>query len=165
MRRGHPHHGSAFTLIETVVAVAISSVLLLKLGSTVMLASRAVPSGQEPVLTMGQIERSISLLRTDIGLALDFHAGNERILLAVPDRDNDGVPEVIEYLVNARRSLTRSQNEGAAEVLLHNIKAIDIDQVTDAGLLTGVEIGITTDSPLMPRRSLFVRLLNTPEAR
>lgn len=163
---GHPHPGrSGFTLIETVVAVAISSILLLTLGSSVLLASRAVPNGREPVLTVAQVQYAVALLRTDIELAIDFASEDEWILLAVPDRDGDGIPEVIEYRVTPSGQLVRVQNQGTSEVLIRGVKELDVDAVVTDGLLTAVEIKVAAESVLMPERTLLIRLLNTPEAR
>lgn len=163
---GHPRPiRSGFTLIETIVAVGISSMLLLTLGSSVLLASRAVPNGREPVLTVAQIQYAVALLRTDIELAIDFASEDDRILLAVPDRDGDSVPEVIEYRVTPSGQLVRVQNQGTSEVLLRGIKEFDVDEMVTDGLLTAVEVQIAAESALMPERTLLIRLLNTPEAR
>lgn len=154
-----------FTLIETVVAVAISSILLLTLGSSVMLASRAVPSGREPVLTVSQAEYAMALWRTDIELALDLAYSVDRVLLAVPDRDGDGIPDVIEYQVTPQRDLVRVQNQGPPERLLRGVKQIGVERTTQDGFVTMVRIRVTTESELLPERTVLIRLLNTPEAR
>ena len=161
-----PHQPrSAFTLIETVVAVAISSVLLMTLGSTIVLASRAVPNGKEPVLTIAHSEYAAALLRTDIELALDFHTENETITIAVPDRDQDTIPEVIEYQVTPQRNLVRIHNRGPSEQILQGVKSLAVNETTADGRVIAVEVAIETDTELFPQRTMLIRLLNTPEAR
>ena len=67
-RAGSPSR-RGFSLVELSLSTAIMSVLLLSLGSAIVLGSRAVPSGEEPIDDELAIARAASHLRQDLALA------------------------------------------------------------------------------------------------
>lgn len=153
----------AFTLIETVVALAVSSVLLLALGSTVLLASRAVPSGSEPVISEAWIQRSLAVMSSDIEIATSITV-NSGVTLTVPDRDGDGTPETIAYSwVGADKMVSRTRNGSAEEVLFGPISSMNVICLKDGSVITQVIIAIRMSSTAGVRdRILNVRTLNLP---
>ncbi len=157
-RLGRRHRG--FTLVETVVAVGVSSILMLALGSTVMIASRAVPSGDEPLIRAAQVERAFAFIRSDLEEAVGMRLDGATLHVAVPDRDGDGVGEVITYAFDDAR-LTRAHNLGPAETVLGSIKALTFEPESVGDAVHTVRLHVVMDNP--GARTLTVRLLNTPE--
>ncbi len=158
-RRGR----AGFTLLETVLAVSVSSVLLLALGSTVLVASRAVPTGNEALIYNAEIERALGVLRADFGEALGIQSSGFGITVAVPDRDGDGKPELIEYTITAKRVLTRSVNRGPAYDLVGPFTNMTFLPVQRDGRFTAVTITIDAPKASPTRRTVVVRILNTPK--
>jgi type II secretory pathway pseudopilin PulG len=155
----------AFTLVETTVAVAVSSILLLSLGSVIVVAARAVPTGREQVVVSGGIERALAVLQADLEEATEIDLVGSTLAMAVPDRDADGVPEVIEFGRDAQFMLTRTHNRGTPEVLAGPIKDIAMDMREVDGRVLAVSVRLTIDGAEPSDRTLNVRLLNTPEVR
>lgn len=154
-----------FTLIETVVAMAISAILLLALGSTIMLASRAVPRGDEAVISEGELQRAFALMESDIQECTDIMMTSS-LTIAVPDRDGDGLEEVIEYAYNgADKMVTRSRNGGTAETLFGPVKGLTVKQTTSNGRVDRISLAFTLSGYAVADRQLDVVLLNQPEAR
>lgn len=156
--------GAGFTLIETLVAVSVSGVLLLSLGSVIVLASRAVPTGQETVITAASVERGIAVIQSDLEETIDIASNGGNFLVGVPDRDGDGVGEVIRYTLDGSGSLSRGQNGADSVVLLREIKNLSLDFTEQDGRIRTVRIDLEMNA--MPaRRSVLVTLLNNPEKR
>ena len=154
----------AFTLIETIVAVSISGVLLLSLGSVIIVASRAVPTGQETVVTAAAVERGIALIQADLEDAIDLASNSGVFLIGVPDRNGDGKDDVIRYSLDGSGSLSRGQNGADAVAVLRDIKNFSLDMSERSGRVTAVQLNLEMNaSP--SRRSIRVRLLNSPEMR
>lgn len=164
MNTGHAKR-RAFTLIETVVASGVSAVLLLSLGSVVMVASRAVPSASEPLLVNQRFDRAIAMLRTDISEAVEVFVDNENLILAVPDRDNDGDPEAIHYSLDADRMLARSVNDGPPSELAGPIKGIQYNLHAPSTRVLLITVMLESEQSTPPQQTITVRLLNTPEVR
>lgn len=90
------HRG--FTFVELIVAVGISSVLLIALSSVVLLASRSIPSSASAVGRVFDATMVMGDLRTELLSAERILELTDRsIAFTVPDRDLDGWPEQIRY--------------------------------------------------------------------
>jgi hypothetical protein len=94
------HHGG-LTLLETVAAVAVTSIILLGIGSAMLLAGRALPDTRN------------STAQTVAGIEF-----------TVADRSGDTNPEVIRYEWSgtAGAPLTRRYNAGASVEVLANVQ-------------------------------------------
>lgn len=162
-----PTHGirRGFTLIETVAASGVSAVLLLSLGSVVMIASRAVPSAAEPLIVNHRFDRALAMLRADISEAIEVYADAENLILAVPDRDNDGDPEAVHYSIDASRMLARAVNGGPPHALAGPIKGIEYDVHAPDGRVLLIRVTVESEYATPPQQTITVRLLNTPEVR
>lgn len=154
-----------FTLIETVVAAGISSILLLALGSAVMVASRAVPTGKEDLILTGRIESGLAMMRRDIEECLDILVEDSRLVLAVPDRDGDGSPEAIVFEINGENQLTRSQSLGTPAVLFGPVKSFTVTLRGDGTHVLALTGRLVLDEARTAERSITVRTLNRPEER
>lgn len=154
-----------FTLIETMVATGVSAILLLALGSTVMLASRAVPTGSEPLILNDQVERAIAMLRTDVSEAIDIHTDAEKLVLAVQDRSGDGQPEFVVYERDGKGRLTRAQNAGTPYAIATGISNAAFTLVNADGKVRSMRATIRVDGASPSVREVHVRLLNNPDVR
>ncbi len=122
----------AFTMIEMVVALAISAMLLIAIGGAVTLASRALPSrsdvNREQSLA-AEVARTIAI---DLRYANAFsELTADAVTFTVADRDNDGNDETIRYeclgTPDSPAALTRSINGGAAVSLLDDVRGFAFD--------------------------------------
>lgn len=160
---GRAASNRAFTLIETAVAVAVSSVLLLALGSVIMIASRAVPTGDEHVAAGAVVEQTITMLRTDLETAIDIASESNAVHIGVPDRDGDGRGEAVSYSVDHRGVLTRSINLSDPHDLCGGVKQLEYNGTTVSGRTTEARITLHFDTHKPSVRTITVRLLNAPE--
>ncbi len=91
-------HLSAFTLIEMVVSLTIVSIVFLAMGSVMMLATKAVPSPDDPVNQMIENADILEQITSELQTATTITAATDKgIAFTVPDRDADGADEVIQY--------------------------------------------------------------------
>lgn len=161
----HTHANSrGFTLIELVTAMAISTILFLALGSAIVVASRAIPTGTEPVITEGEINRGLALMASDIELATDVSRVGNTLVIKVPDRDGDAASDTIIYSWSgADRMMTRSWNGSDAEDLFGPL-TIAMPVITkEDGYVKRVLFVLQLSGHQPPTRTLNIALLNTPE--
>jgi hypothetical protein len=112
-------------------ALAIFAVLSVAIGSTLVIASRAVDDGTAPGSKTAAAREIGDIIIGDIGDALEFtKRGDHGIEFAVPDRDSNGLPETIcyEWDGNAGGNLYREYNGGGAKccspvMFTHSISA------------------------------------------
>lgn len=114
-----PARAPAFTLVEMVVSLAITSVLMVGMASVVMLSGQTIPSPDSP--TSGTLAVSLGLrgVAADLQEATGFTVATSRVMeFTVPDRDNppDGSEETIRYEWSGTPGdpLTRTINGGSA---------------------------------------------------
>ncbi len=165
MRSGQASHPRrAFTLVETVTSMAISSILLLAMGSTIVVAARAVPSGDETVIREGAVERGLAVMESDIEIATAITSGPGGIELAVPDRDGDRTPDTITYEWDkGDRMVTRYRNGQAAEELFGPVLFGNVVRSTgDDGETTQVIVVLLLADHTPAARVINVRMLNRP---
>lgn len=154
----------AFTLMETVVALAISTVLLLSLGSTVLLASRSIPTGREPFIREGQVQRSLALMVSDIEVANAVSIGTNEFVLTVADRDGDGAQETVTYSWKAGdRMVLRTRSGASAETLFGPVTAGMIVPMKDGDVQTGLYVIFVIPGVSPSDRAVGARMLNLPE--
>ncbi len=131
-----PGAGAAFTLIEMVTALAISTIIIAAMGSAVMVASAALPTdevkqlqktGQQLDWIMIEVSEA-DWIKTAVGTELAF---------TVPDRDGDDQPEIISYTWdgNAGSPLYRTYNTASPEAVISEIDNFSVSSTTSAYLL------------------------------
>ena len=89
---------TGFTLIELVVSLAITSILMVAIGSAIVLAGGAIPRTNDPMIPTDDAYD----VGNDMAAELEFAtAFSERSVWAVeffvPSRDGDNTPERIRY--------------------------------------------------------------------
>ncbi len=136
--RCEPVLRGGFTLVELVVSMAVTSLLMFGLASTVLLASKALPDAQSTVARLIDGSEIVHQLTADLQEAryvVDKSA--TAITFTVADRDADGSPERIRYAWSGAPGapLTRQYNGGTVVTLLADVHAFalayDIQMVSE----------------------------------
>jgi type II secretory pathway pseudopilin PulG len=116
---------TGFTLLETVLVMAVTSVLLLAMGSAVLMVSRGMPDAQSPTAACVAGAEAVEQMVTDLQYAISISSRSAYgIEFTVADRDGDSQPEVIRYEWSAVAGapLTRQENGGATADVLPDIR-------------------------------------------
>lgn len=117
----------AFTMIEVVTSMAISSILLVAIGSAMVLAGRALPASDGPMTAALSTASVVDKITAEMQYALQFsERTSQAIQFTIPDRDGDGKPEKIRYTWSgvAGAPLLRSYNGGNAAQLLPSVQSL-----------------------------------------
>ncbi len=149
-RNASPRHARAatggMTLVEVVVALAISSLLMVAVGSAVVMASHALPSRSSPTQAGIHGGRALQHMAAELETALYMIERDARaVSFTVPDRDNDGRPEVVRYTWSgtAGDPLERQYNGGPAVAVLDEVGLLhltyDMQSVSESIRGPGVE--------------------------
>lgn len=110
-----------FSLIELVVASAITAVLIGTIGSVIIVASRAIPEERSSLSTATEGSAALRVIADDLRQAVSVSAVTpSSITVVVADRDQDGIDESIEYAWSgtAGAPLTRRLNTETPEAVL-----------------------------------------------
>ena len=116
----------AFTLAELAVTILVMSVIVSALASSLVLATRAIPTGNDPLAQSLSAAESLDQIGQDLYGAISFSERSATgVTFTVADRDNDANPETIRYAWSgiAGGALTRQVNAGAAAVLLGSVES------------------------------------------
>lgn len=114
----------AFSLIELVTALVISSIIITALGSAVVVASAALPNDR--TRATADMEDALQWMALEISEAEQIKAsGNAVLTIVVPDRDGDGQTELISFTWDGKAGspLLRSLNKAAPEVVAAGVDA------------------------------------------
>ena len=141
---GRPRWG--FTLIELTVSLTILSILLVGIGSSIVLASHALPDNDSPLIKSVEAGTTLDQIANELETALSIAERSQTSLaFTVPDRDGDGISERIRYAWTgiAGDPLTRQYNSQPevpilADVNLFNL-VYDIESTTETYPGAGVE--------------------------
>lgn len=166
--RGQHRRSNALTLIELVVSVAITSILVGGLVSAVVLATRALPEdigGRDTVTMAGAL---VDQMADELSTAQHvYEATATAIKFSVPDRDNDGVDEVLRYTWSgtAGDALQREYNGSAASDVVLDVHEFSL-MYESAGVVVEVPGDPNTleNEPLVrvsASRDLFALPVNT----
>jgi len=118
-----------FTLMELTLSLAVTSILLVAIGSTVMLAARALPDKTAPadrVIRAGQAMREIA---EDLQVARYLtERSATAVTISLPDRNGDGLPERVRYAWSGTPGdpLTRQYNDGPAAAVLDDVHQFNL---------------------------------------
>jgi len=124
-------HG--YTLIELVIATAMSTILVGGLASSLLIANKAFLQDTTPAADASRSALVLSQLAADLRHATKF---TERTAAAVtflvPDRNGDGSPETIRYSWSGTpgHSLLYQYNTDAAIAIAANVQQFDLSAIT-----------------------------------
>jgi len=117
-------------MIEVVTSLAISSILLVAIGSAMVLASRALPTADSTATATLTAANAVDKIAAELRFALQITERTSTALrFTIPDRDGDGNAEVIRYTWNGSPGapLTRQYNSTAAVTLIDGVQSIDLN--------------------------------------
>jgi len=160
---------SGLTLVEVVVAIAITSILLAGMASALLIASRAAdPVG--PTNTVLATSMAAHDILGELRFAIAF---TERTATAVEftvaDRNGDEAPETIRYAWSgtAGDPLTRQYNGGTAVNVVENVQEFQLDYdlrtVSEVQHIVGIGISLRAGQDATTRVDGAIDVLNQPE--
>lgn len=120
---------NAFTLIELVLSMAITTALLGGISAAIFLAGRAVPDGRSLEETTVRTADIADQIAADLYCSLWFQKHVAKTAkFTVPDRDGDGLPDKIRYRWSgtAGDPLTRTFNDGTAVEVLPDVREFEV---------------------------------------
>ena len=129
MHRRSVQSAVGFTLIEMLISLSIMAIIATALGSTIVLASRALNQDTSPATATVAARRATDRLLAEVAGATGFTERSAvAVTFTVPDRDGDGLPETIRYAWSGISGdpLTRQYNNGTPDVLLDDVDAFDL---------------------------------------
>jgi prepilin-type N-terminal cleavage/methylation domain-containing protein len=117
--------GSGFTLVELAVAVAVTSVIMLGIGSAMLIAGRAMPEARSPTASRLAAAKTLEDMATELQYAarVNQRSGNMIEFLAA-DRNADEIPETIRYEWSGTSGspLIRQYNGGTPASILADVR-------------------------------------------
>jgi len=116
-------------LVEIVVSLSVMSILMLAMGSTLLVATRALPNAERVTSKLNQASQIAEQMTAELQEArhiTEQSAG--AITFTVADRDGNGSPECIRYAWSgtAGDPLTRQYNHGSVVDVLEDVHAFDL---------------------------------------
>jgi prepilin-type N-terminal cleavage/methylation domain-containing protein len=114
-----------FTLIELVLAMAITTILLMGMSASIVIASRAVSDGYDVVGLALRTSDSLGELDSDLSMAQAFlDRTGSSVTFTVPDRNGDGSSETIKYwwTGSSDARLMRQINNGPQVAIAENVQ-------------------------------------------
>ena len=118
----------AYTLIELVVALAVSTMLIGALGSAVVIAASALPADDRSARVLDTTD-SLAQLASDLEQAMYATApSSQELRVVVPTRDGDGAPDVIRYGWSGKSGdpVTRTLNSTPATSVIEDVTGFGV---------------------------------------
>jgi len=128
---------SAFSLIELITALAVSSILVGSMGVVLVTASSALERGEGPGDGDRVAAEALTDLQADLAETIEFYERTATVVsFAVPDRNGNNRPERIRYSWSGTPGdpLLRSTNGGTAGVVAANVQQLDLSYKVRPGL-------------------------------
>jgi prepilin-type N-terminal cleavage/methylation domain-containing protein len=129
MRRNASNSRTAFSLVEMMAAMTVLSILAVGIGTTMVIASRAVDDGSAVNAQIPEARNIGDVIIADLNDALTItERTTKSITFTVPDRDEDGDDETIRYAWDGKQggNLTRAYNGGTAIVIADDVQRFDL---------------------------------------
>ena len=118
------HQRAGYTLIELTVSLAVTSLILVGIGSAIVLTGRAIPDGQGSAADAIEAGDVMARLSNELQHAQFFAERSEHtVTFTVPDRDADDSPERISYAWSGVSGdpLTRTYNNQPSHVIVPDV--------------------------------------------
>jgi prepilin-type N-terminal cleavage/methylation domain-containing protein len=122
-----PRHG--FTLLETVLAMAVMAIITASIGAAVMMAARALPDARSVIATTLAAAEAADQIVADLQYAVSVSQRTAMMIeFTVHDRNGDDIPETIRYSWSglAGTPLTRQYNGGTVENILTEVREFNL---------------------------------------
>jgi hypothetical protein len=124
-RTGRPQGGRGFTLVDLAVAVAVTAVIMVGIGSAMLVAGRAVPDARSPAACRLAASAAIEDMATELQYATRVMQRSAHMIeFVTPDRNADETPETVRYEWSGTSGapLSRQYNGGAAVSILTDVR-------------------------------------------
>lgn len=125
----------ALSMVELMVAMAVSTVLLGAIGSSLVIASRALPNDRSAAGSAIEAYRLADQLSGELYAATAVTAKTSRsITFVVPTRNADAFPETINYSFTgfAGDPLVRQYNGGTAQIVAEDVREFQLLYTTSS---------------------------------
>ncbi|HBE72233.1 MAG TPA: hypothetical protein DDW52_29215 [Planctomycetaceae bacterium] len=157
----HPNQRSGLTLIELLIASASSTLLLGGLCTSIFIASRAIDDSDSGVSSELQSSSVVEDILADLRVARKVISNSsDSIVCVVPDRNGDGVDDVLRYQWSGRAGdpLIRQVNDSPAGEILRDVKSLNFQY------FTRTVVGLP-EPDVVPSSSLFIRSKEDKETK
>lgn len=127
---------AAFSLVELVLAMAVSGILVGAMGVVLITASSSLERGDSALDGDRLASQALADLQADLSEATRFFERTEyAVWFEVPDRDGDGAAEHIRYAWSGVRGdpLTRSTNGGPPGIVAADVRDLNLTYAIRAG--------------------------------
>ena len=119
------------TLVELVESVAITTVIMLAIGSSMLIATRALPDADVPANAAITASEAAEQIATELQYAVSINPdkiGATMIEFTVADRNGNDIPERIRYQWSGTpgASLTRQYNDGSVVNILDKVRQFNL---------------------------------------
>jgi prepilin-type N-terminal cleavage/methylation domain-containing protein len=119
----------AFTLLEIVLTMAVMGIIIVGIGSSLMIAGRAIPTARSVTGTTVAAAEALDQIVMELQYAVSVSQRSATMIeFTVHDRNGDDIAETIRYswsgVVGA--SLTRQYNGGTAENVLTDVREFNL---------------------------------------
>lgn len=156
--RAAKSHARAFSLIELVAALGITTILLAAIASAVIIATRALPQTNDAFSAPMSAGRVVDQMSGELESALLVLSQTPTsISFTVPPRNGDTVPEKITYswAGTSGAPLTRQYNSGTPVSLIDSVDQFSLTPVaiTSTESYPGVATEDTSDSLIIDNSS------------
>lgn len=157
----------AFTLVELVTSLAITSILMLGLSSVMLVGSKAVPTGTEQIHAEAACADALEKFASDAALAIGVSlVTSEKLVFVVPDRDGDASNDQISYIIEDSSSvLKRGWNAETPSTLLSGLDSASFTLISSDGKASAVILSISNPALKTANHSLRVELYNNPAVK
>ena len=125
---------TGFTLVELIVAVAITSILMLAIGSAIVVATHALPDNDGPAGAVIAAGSAAEQIAAELQYAVSINQRSATMIeFTVADRNGNGEPEIIRYEWSATAGdpLTRQYNAGTVTNVLDSVQQFDLSYDTE----------------------------------
>jgi Tfp pilus assembly protein PilW len=119
------------TLIELVVALSLTTIVMVAATSVMFVASRALPRPADAVVRATDATLALALFESEAQSAVATRAAANTFLIRIPDRTGDTIPEDIAYGWSGTPGDPLTRNDG----------------VTNSDLITGVQSAVFEWTP------------------
>ena len=130
MGRKTPTRPFGFTLVELVVALAIFSVIVGVLGTTLFVAQRGTETIGNQTASIAAARQLIDRVADDLTRTVGLSFQSDTLVqFEIPDEDGDGFSEIIRYRwsVEPGRDVTRQLNDAAPIVVARSVRQFRIE--------------------------------------
>jgi prepilin-type N-terminal cleavage/methylation domain-containing protein len=120
---------SGYTLIEMVLALAITSTLLVGMSASIVIASRTVSDGLDVVGLALRTADVLGEINSDLSMAEAFaERSDSAVTFCVPDRDGDGQSDVLRYwwTGSGDKRLMKQINSGPEIALAEDVRQFSL---------------------------------------